>query len=106
MVADLTYVKTMQGILYLAVVLDVFSRKVVGWQMADRMTTDLVLAAFEMGLWRREVARDRLIHHSDKGSQYTALRFTQRLADAGVAPSTGSVGDSYDCEDVGCRQAA
>jgi putative transposase len=95
-VADLTYVKTLQGILYLAVVLDVFSRKVVGWQMADRMTTDLVLSAFEMGLWRREVIRDRLIHHSDKGSQYTALRFTQRLADAGVAPSTGSVGDSYD----------
>jgi putative transposase len=95
-VADLTYIKTLQGILYLAVVLDVFSRKVVGWQMADRMTTDLVLSAFEMGLWRRDVARNRLIHHSDKGAQYTSLRFTQRLADAGVAPSTGSVGDSYD----------
>jgi putative transposase len=95
-VADLTYVKTLQGILYLAVVLDVFSRKVVGWQMADRMTTDLVLSALEMGLWRREVVRNRLIHHSDKGSQYTSLRFTQRLADAGVAPSTGSVGDSFD----------
>jgi putative transposase len=95
-VADLTYIKTLQGILYLAVVLDVFSRKVVGWQMADRMTTDLVLSALEMGLWRREVVRDRLIHHSDKGSQYTSLRFTQRLADAGVAPSTGSVGDSFD----------
>jgi putative transposase len=64
--------------------------------MADRMTTDLVLTAFEMGLWRRDVVRDRLTHHSDKGSQYTSLRFTQRLADAGVAPSTGSVGDSYD----------
>jgi putative transposase len=95
-VADLTYIKTLHGILYLAVVLDVFSRKVVGWQMADRMTTDLVLTAFEMGLWRRDVVRNRLIHHSDKGSQYTALRFTQRLADAGVAPSTGSVGDSFD----------
>jgi len=95
-VADLTYVKTLQGILYLAVVLDVFSRKVVGWQMADRMTTDLVLSALEMGLWRREVVRNRLIHHSDKGSQYTSLRFTQRLAAAGVAPSTGSVGDSFD----------
>jgi putative transposase len=105
-VADLTYIKTLQGILYLAVVLDVFSRKVVGWQMADRMTTDLVLTAFEMRLWRREVVQDQLIHHSDKGSQYTSLRFTQRLADASVAPSTGSVGDSYDCEDVGCRQAA
>ena len=62
-VADLTYIKTLQGILYLAVVLDVFSRKVVGWQMADRMTTDLVLSALEMGLWRREVVRNRLIHH-------------------------------------------
>jgi putative transposase len=77
-VADLTYVKTLQGILYLAVVLDVFSRKVVGWQMADRMTTDLVLTAFEMSLWRRDVVRHQLIHHSDKGSQYTSLRFTQR----------------------------
>jgi putative transposase len=95
-VADLTFVKTLQGILYLAVVLDVFSRKVVGWQMADRMTTDLVLTAFEMGLWRRDIVRDRLIHHSDRGSQYTSLRFTQRLAEAGVAPSTGSVGDSFD----------
>jgi transposase InsO family protein len=95
-VADLTYIKTWQGILYLAVVLDVFSRKVVGWQMADRMTTDLVLSALEMGLWRRDVVRNRLIHHSDKGSQYTSLRFTQRLADAGIAPSTGSVGDSFD----------
>jgi putative transposase len=70
------------------------------------MTTNLVLTAFEMRLWRREVVQDQLIHHSDKGSQYTSLRFTQRLADASVAPSTGSVGDSYDCEDVGCRQAA
>jgi putative transposase len=60
------------------------------------MTTDLVLTAFEMGLWRRDVVRECLIHHSDRGSQYTSLRFTQRLADAGVAPSTGSVGDSYD----------
>jgi putative transposase len=95
-VADLTYIKTLQGILYLAVVLDVVSRKVVGWQMADTMATDLVLTAFEMGLWRRDIVWDRLIHHSDKGAQYTSLRFTQRLADAGVAPSTGSVGDSYD----------
>jgi putative transposase len=78
------------------VVLDVVSRKVVGWQMADTMATDLVLTAFEMGLWRRDIVWDRLIHHSDKGAQYTSLRFTQRLADAGVAPSTGSVGDSYD----------
>jgi putative transposase len=95
-VADFTYVATTQGFLYLATVLDVFSRKLVGWAMSDRMTTDLVLAAFEMGLWRRDVSRTELVHHSDKGSQYTSLRFTQRLADAGVSPSTGSVGDSYD----------
>lgn len=95
-VADFTYIKTLRGVLYLAVVLDVFSRKIVGWQMSDRMATDLVLSAFEMGLWRRDVLRDQLVHHSDKGSQYTSLRFTQRLVDAGVAPSTGSVGDSYD----------
>ncbi len=95
-VADFTYVRTFQGFLYLAIVLDVFSRKVVGWKMSDRMKTDLVLDAFEMGLWRRDVVRDALIHHSDKGSQYTSLRFTQRLIDAGVDPSTGSTGDSYD----------
>lgn len=95
-VADFSYILTMQGVLYLATVLDVFSRKIVGWQMSDRMTTDLVLSAFEMALWRRDVVREQLVHHSDKGSQYTALRFTQRLVDAGVSPSTGSVGDSYD----------
>jgi transposase InsO family protein len=95
-VADFTYIHTAQGVLYLATVLDVFSRKIVGWAMSDRMATDLVLSAFEMGLWRREVTREQLVHHSDKGSQYTALRFTQRLVDAGVAPSTGSVGDSFD----------
>lgn len=104
-VADFTYILTGQGVLYLATVLDVFSRKIVGWQMSDRMTTDLVLSAFEMGLCRRDLpdrgdrgARggEQLVHHSDKGSQYTSLRFTARLAEAGVAPSTGSVGDSYD----------
>jgi transposase InsO family protein len=83
-------------ILYLAVVLDVFSRKVVGWQMADTKTTDFRFGYPGDGLWRRDMVRDRLIHHSDKGSQYTSLRVTQRLADAGAAPSTGSVGDSYD----------
>jgi transposase InsO family protein len=95
-VADFSYILTMQGVLYLATVLDVFSRKIVGWQMSARMTTDLVLSAFEMALWRRDVVRQQLVHHSDKGSQYTALSFTQRLVDAGVDPSTGSVGDSYD----------
>ena len=95
-VADFTYVATGQGTLYLATVLDVFSRKIVGWHMNDRMLTDLVLAALEMGLWRRAVIREQLVHHSDRGAQYTALRFSQRLADAGVAASMGSTGDSYD----------
>jgi transposase-like protein len=67
-VADFSYFLTMQGVLYLATVLDVFSRKIVGWQMSDRMTTDLVLSAFEMALWRRDVVRQQLVHHSDKGS--------------------------------------
>ena len=93
-VADFTCVRTTQRFLYLETVLDVFSRKIVGWAMSDRMATDLVLAAFETGVWRRDVARSELVHHSDKGSQDTSLRFTQRLADAGVSPSTGSVGDS------------
>lgn len=87
---------TGQGTLYLATVLDVFSRKIVGWHMNDRMLTDLVLRALEMGLWRRAVVREQLVHHSDRGAQYTALRFSQRLADAGVAASMGSTGDSYD----------
>lgn len=95
-VADFSYILTMQGVLYLATVLDVFSRKIVGWQMSDRMTTDLVLSAFEMALWQGDVVRQQVVHHSDKGGQPTALRFTQRLIDAGVSPSTGSVGDSFD----------
>ena len=95
-VADLTYVKTLQGILYLAVVLDVFSRKVVGWQMADRMTTDLVLTAFEMGLWRREVIRDRLIHHSDKGSQGGFNWWSQHLDRGGVDGQASWVDEGVD----------
>ena len=83
-VADLTYVKTLQGILYLAVVLDVFSRKVVGWQMADRMTTDLVLSALGMGLWRREVVRNRLIDHS------TRVPNTPRYGSPNVWPAPAS----------------
>jgi len=95
-VADLAYIKTLQGILYLAVVLDVFSRKVVGWQMADTMTTDLVLSAFEMGLWRRDVMRDGLIHHSDKGSQGGFNRSSQHLDHGGADGATGGVDDDGD----------
>ena len=95
-VADLTRIMTGEGVLWLASVRDAFSNKVVGWATAVRADTGLVLSALGYALRSREVRDGQLVHHSDKGCQYTALRFTQRLADAGVAPSTGSVGDSYD----------
>lgn len=95
-VADLTRIMTGEGVLWLASVRDAFSNKVVGWDTAVRADTDVVLSALGHALRSREVRDGKLVHHSDKGCQYTALRFTQRLADAGVAPSTGNVGDSYD----------
>lgn len=95
-VADLTRIMTGEGVLWLASMRDAFSNKVVGWATAARADTGLVLTALDYALRSRDVHDGQLIHHSDKGCQYTALRFTQRLADAGVAPSTGSVGDSYD----------
>ncbi len=96
-VADLTYVKTHSGWVYVAFVLDVFSRFVVGWQAARSLRTDLALDALEMALWRRRTRRlDGLIHHSDRGVQYLAVRYTERLAEAGVVASVGSRGDSYD----------
>lgn len=95
-VADLTRILTGEGVLWLASVRDAFSNRIVGWKTAIRADTDLVLAALDYGLWSRDVHDGQLIHHSDKGCQYTAIRFTSRLADAGIAPSTGSVGDSFD----------
>ncbi|TDD33058.1 IS3 family transposase [Saccharopolyspora elongata] len=95
-VADLTRLLTGEGVLWLASVRDAFSNRIVGWATAARADTELVLTTLEYRLWSRDVRSGALIHHSDKGCQYTALRFTQRLADAGVAPSTGSVGDSFD----------
>jgi putative transposase len=94
--ADLTYVPTGQGFVYVAFVLDVFSRLIVGWQTADHMRTDLPLDALEMALWNRRVHYGQTIHHSDAGSQYTAIRYSERLSTFGVLPSIGSVGDSYD----------
>lgn len=94
--ADLTRIPTVEGVLWLASVRDAFSNKIVGWDCGPRATTKLVLSALDYALWSREVRAGQLICHSDKGCQYTSLRFTQRLVDAGVAPSTGSVGDSYD----------
>jgi putative transposase len=98
-VADITYCRTFAGWVYAAFVIDVFSRRVVGWQLAKHLRTDLALDALEMGLWTRARAgRDTtgLIHHSDKGVQYVAVRYTQRLADADAVASVGSTGDSYD----------
>jgi len=93
-VADITYVPTDAGYLYLAVVLDAFSRRVVGWAMADHLQTELVLDALDMAAEQR--SPKETIHHSDQGCQYTALAFGKRCKDAGVRPSMGSVGNCYD----------
>lgn len=93
-VADITYVPTASGFLYLAVTLDAWSRRVVGWSMASHLRTDLVLEALNMALWQRQP--DGVIHHSDQGSQYTSLAFGQRCQQAGIRPSMGSRGDCYD----------
>jgi len=93
-VADITYVPTWSGFLYLAVVLDVWSRRIVGWAMRTHLRTDLVLEALDMALARRR-ATD-VIHHSDQGCQYTSIAFGARCREAGVQPSMGSVGDCYD----------
>ncbi len=94
-VADITYVPTWMGFLYLAVVLDVYSRRIIGWAMADHIRTELVLEAVEMALGRRRPLGN-VIHHSDQGSQYTSLSFGQRLRDAGLVASMGSRGDCFD----------
>ena len=98
-VADITYVRTFAGWVYCAFVLDVFSRRIVGWQVSTSLRTDLALDALNMGLWTR--AHDghdlsTLVHHSDRGGQYLAVRYTERLAEAGAVASVGSKGDSYD----------
>jgi putative transposase len=93
-VADITYVSTWAGFLFLAVVLDAFSRRVVGWAMATHLKTQLVLDALDMALGQRKP--HRVIHHSDQGSQYTSVAFGKRCQQAGVRPSMGSVGDCYD----------
>jgi putative transposase len=96
-VADLTYVKTHSGWVYVAFIVDVCSRFVVGWQASRSLRTDLALDALEMALWARRIRHSAgLIHHSDRGVQYLAVRYTERLAEAGVVASVGSRGDSYD----------
>ncbi|MEV5544045.1 IS3 family transposase [Saccharopolyspora shandongensis] len=95
-VADVTRIPTGEGVFWLAAVRDAFSNRIVGWRCSDRCDTDLVLGALEYAIFSRDVRDGQLIHHSDRGSTYTAIRFTNRLADNGILPSMGSVGDSYD----------
>ena len=94
-VADITQHKTSEGWLYLAVIIDTYARKVVGWSMADHLRAELVIKALEMALWNRQPAPG-LVHHSDHGSQYTSLAFGQRLEAAGILGSMGVVGDALD----------
>ena len=94
-VADITYVPTWAGFLYLAIVLDVWSRRIVGWAMETHLRTELVLAALDMALTQRRP--EAVVHHSDRGCQYTSYAFGKRCRDAGVMPSMGSIGDAYDC---------
>ncbi len=93
-VADITYVPTWAGFLYLAVVLDAYSRRIVGWPMAEHLRAELVIETVEMALWRRRPTG--VIHHSDRGSQYTSLAFGRRLREAGMTASMGSQGNCFD----------
>ena len=95
-VSDFTYVWTWQGFVYVAFVIDVFARYIVGWRVSRSMHTEFVLDALEQALWARQPQRDALIHHSDRGAQYVSIRYTERLAEAGIETSVGSKGDSYD----------
>ncbi len=96
-VSDFTYVSTWQGWQYVAFVIDVFARRIVGWRVSSSMRTDFVLDALEQALFDRQPERSgALIHHSDRGSQYVSILYTERLAQAGIEPSVGSRGDSYD----------
>jgi putative transposase len=95
-VADATRIPCSQGVFWLAAVRDVFSNRIVGWRCSDRCDTDLILGALEYAIFSRDVRDQKLIHHSDRGSNYTSFRFSQRLADHGILASMGSVGDSYD----------
>jgi transposase InsO family protein len=96
-VADFTYVSSWQGFVYVAFVIDVFARRIVGWRVSSSMQTDFVLDALEQALYARRRKREGdLVHHSDRGSQYVSIRYSERLAEAGIEPSVGSTGDSYD----------
>ncbi len=94
-VADLTYVATWRGFVCVAFVIDVFSGRIVGWRASSSLCSDLALGALEQALYDRPIGdSERLIHHSERGGQYLSIRYTERLAEAGIEPSLGSVGDS------------
>ena len=98
-VSDFTYVATWQGFVYVAFVIDTFARRIVGWRVSRTAHAGFVLDALEQALHdRRPVHRGGLVHHSDRGSQYVSIKYSERLVEAGIEPSVGSVGDSYDCE--------
>lgn len=94
-VADITYVATAEGFLYVAFILDVYSRRVVGWSMENHLRTELVVHALQMAVWRRKPAPG-LVHHSDQGVQYTALSFSEKLRGVGITPSMGRTGSALD----------
>jgi transposase InsO family protein len=95
-VADLTYVPTWAGFVYVAFVIDAFARRIVGWRVSSSLRTDIALGALEQALHTRGDVGERLVHHSDRGVQYLSIKYTERLAEAGIASSVGSRGDSYD----------
>ena len=94
-VADFTYVATWSGFVYVAFIIDVFSRMIVGWRVSNSMNAELTLDALEQALWARRV-KEKLIHHSDRGSQYLSIKYSERLVEAGIEASVGGVGDAYD----------
>jgi transposase InsO family protein len=94
--SDLTYVATWRGFVYVAFVIDAYARRIVGWRVSSSLRSELALDALEQALWARKLGSARLVHHSDRGVQYLSIRYTERLAEAGIEPSVGSVGDSYD----------
>ena len=95
-VIDFTYFRTWKGFVYVAFVIDVFSRTIVGWKASTTAHAEFVLEALDQSLYARRPPKDKLIHHSDRGSQYLSIKYTEKLADAGIQPSVGSVGNSYD----------
>jgi putative transposase len=101
-----TAVATWSGFVYAAFIVDAFSRRIVGWQTSTSLRADLALDALEMAIWSRKSDLEEIVHHSDRGVQYLAIRYTERLAEAGAVTSVGSKGDSYDCETVPRRSVA